>query len=76
MLILGDLNARVRSELIEGIIGKHGVAEKSENGDSLLDLCDERGLVVGNTLFEHKDVIVVSVIFRLCIKYLLVTTAL
>ena len=39
---------------IEGVTEKYGVGDKNENGDMLLDLCAEKRLVVGNTLFEHK----------------------
>ena len=33
MVVLGDLNARVGNELIEGIVGQHGVPGKNESGE-------------------------------------------
>ena len=56
VLLLGDLNAKIGRVRIEGVTGKYGVGDKNENGDMLLDLCAEKGLVIGNTLFEHKDI--------------------
>ena len=31
--MLGDLNARVRNEVIEGIVGQHGVPGRNESGE-------------------------------------------
>ena len=55
VLLLGDLNAKIGRVMIEGVTEKYGVGDKNENGDMLLDLWAEKGLVIGNTLFEHKD---------------------
>ena len=54
--LLGDLNAKIGRVMIEGVTGKYGVGDKNENGDLLLYQCAEKGLVIGNTLFEHKDI--------------------
>ena len=56
VLLLGDLNAKIGRIMIEGVTGKYGVVDKNENGNMLLDLCAEKGLVIGNTLFAHKDI--------------------
>ena len=35
VVVLGDLNARVGDEEIEGVVGKYGVPERNESGESL-----------------------------------------
>ena len=56
VIVLGDLNAKVGKVVVERVTERHGVGERDENGDRLVDLCSENGLVVGNTLFEHRDI--------------------
>ena len=56
VVVLGDLNARVGNEVIEGIFGRHGVPGKNESGERLLEMCAEQELVVGNTWFKKNDV--------------------
>jgi hypothetical protein len=56
VIVLGDMNARVGNEETEGIIGKFGVPGKNENGEKVLNLCMERGMVVMNTWFQKKTV--------------------
>ena len=56
MVVLRDLNARVGNEVIEGIVGGHGVPGRNESGEGLLEMCAEQELVVGNSWFNKKDV--------------------
>ena len=42
MVVLGDLNARVGNEVIEGIVGRHGVPGRNESGVLLLEMCAEQ----------------------------------
>ena len=56
MVVLGDLNARVGNEVIEGIVGRHGVPGRNKSGERLLEMCAEQELVVGNSWFKKKDV--------------------
>ena len=53
--MLGDLNARLGNEVIEGIIGQHGVPGRNESDEQLLEMCAEQELVVGNSLLKKKD---------------------
>ena len=46
VVVLGDFNARVGNEVIEGIVGRHGVAGRNESGERLLGMCAEQELVV------------------------------
>ena len=56
VVVLGDLNARVGNELIEDIVGWHGVSGRNESGERLLEMCTEQELVVGNSWFKKNDV--------------------
>ena len=42
VVVLGDLKARVGNEVIEGIVGRHGVPGRNESGERLLEMCAER----------------------------------
>ena len=52
--MLGDLNARVGNEVIEGIVGRHGVPGRNYSGELLLEMCAEQKLVVGNSWFKKN----------------------
>ena len=54
MVVLGDLNARVRNEVIEGTVRQHGVPGRNESGEQLLKMCAEQELVVGNSWFNER----------------------
>ena len=42
VVVLGDLNARVGNEAIEGIIAQHGVPGRNERGKRSLEMCAEQ----------------------------------
>ena len=55
LFIIGDLNAKVRSQEIPGVTGKFGLGIQTEAGQSyaiLIQLCQENTLVIANTLFQ------------------------
>ena len=55
LFILGDWNAKVRSQEIPGVTGKFGLGEQNEAGKRLTEFCQENALVIANTLFQqHK----------------------
>jgi len=56
VIVLGDLNARVGDEVIDGVVGKFGVPGRNESGECLIDMCLEQEMIVGNTCFKKKNV--------------------
>ena len=55
LFIIGDWNAKVRSQEIPGLTGKFGLAVQNEAGQRLIEFCQENALVIANTLFQqHK----------------------
>ncbi|XP_047002876.1 craniofacial development protein 2-like [Schistocerca americana] len=52
VFIVGDRNAKVGNEAVEGITGKHGLGTTNEAGQRLLEFCQENSLIITNTLFQ------------------------
>ena len=53
--MIGDWNAKVRSQEISGVTGKFGLGVQNEAGQRLIEVCQENTLVIANTLFQqHK----------------------
>ena len=57
LLVLGDFNARVGQDAVtwKGILGRHGVGNRNDNGRLLLEFCTEQQLIINNTIFQQKD---------------------
>ena len=53
LFILGDWNAKVRSQEISEVIGKSGFGVQNEAGQRLREFCQENALVIANILFQH-----------------------
>ena len=55
LFIIGNWNAKVRSQEIPGVTGKFGLGVQNEAGQKLTEFCQENALVRANTLFQqHK----------------------
>ena len=55
LFIIGDWNAKVRSQEIPGVTGKFGLGVQNEAGQRLAEFCQENALVIANTFFQqHK----------------------
>ena len=53
--IIGDWNAKVRSQETPGVTGKFGLGVQNEAGQRLIAFCQGNTLVIANTLFQrHK----------------------
>ena len=55
LFIIGDWNAEVGSQETPGVTGKFGLGIQNEAGQRLIEFCQEKALVIANTLFQqHK----------------------
>ena len=55
LFIIGDWNAKVGSQEIPGVTDKFGLGVQNEAGKMLTEFCQEKSLVIENTLFQqHK----------------------
>ena len=55
LFIIGDWNAKVRSQEKPGVTGKFALGVWNEVGKRLIEFCQENALVIANTLFQqHK----------------------
>jgi hypothetical protein len=57
-IIIGDMNDKVGKEQIYSpVIGKHSLHEMSnDNGMRLINFASSRNMIIGSTMFEHKDI--------------------
>ena len=75
LFIIGDWNAKVGSQETPGITGKFGLGMRNEAGQRLAEFCQEKTLVIANTLFQqqgttlHMDIARWS--YRIQIDYIL-----
>ena len=53
LFIVGDWNAKVRSQEIPGVTGKFGLGVRNEAGQRLIEFCQENALVIAKTLFQQ-----------------------
>ena len=55
LFIIGDWNAKVGSKETPGVTGKFGLGVRNEAGQRLIEYCQEKALIIANTLFQqHK----------------------
>ena len=55
LFIIGDWNAKVRSQETFGVTGRFGLGVQNEAGQRLTEFCQENALIIANTLFQqHK----------------------
>jgi hypothetical protein len=57
-ILMGDLNANIGSDnkVFERVTGKNCIGEINENGELFRTFCAENNIVIGCTLFQHKDI--------------------
>ena len=57
-LLVVDLNATIVKNNIVcvEVMGRHGLGEMNNNGEKLLDICASNKLIVGGSIFPHKNI--------------------
>ena len=57
LLLLGDLTAWVgyNNKNMERVIGRDGEGDLTDNGERVFNLCEENKLIIGGTIFTHKN---------------------
>ena len=53
LFIIGDWNAKVGSQEIQGVTGKFGLGVQNKAGQRLTEFCQENTLVIANTHFHN-----------------------
>ena len=53
LFIIGDWNAKLGSQETPGVTGKFGLGIQNEAGQRLIEFCQEKALVIENTLFQQ-----------------------
>ena len=54
LFMIEDWNAKVGSQETPGITGKLGLGIQNEAGQRLIEFCQEKALVITNTLFQQN----------------------
>ena len=57
-IIMGDMNAKIGHDntAFEEIMGKWGIGDRNENGDLFVNFCAMNDLVIGGSIFPHKQI--------------------
>ena len=57
-ILLGDMNAKIGSDNsgLEQVMGRHGMGAMNDNGRRFTEFCAFNKLIIGGSLFPHKDV--------------------
>ena len=55
LFIIGDWNAKLRSQEIPGVTGKFALGVQNEAGQRLTEFCQENALVIANTLLQQHE---------------------
>ncbi|GFS00345.1 craniofacial development protein 2 [Elysia marginata] len=57
-ILMGDFNAKIGAENkgYEEIIGTHGIDQMNQNGERFADLCALNQMVIGGSIFPHKNI--------------------
>ena len=53
LFIIGDWSTKVGSQEMPGVTGRFGLGVQNEAGQRLTEFCQEKKLVIANTLFQH-----------------------
>ena len=51
--IIGDFNAKIGDERYQTIVGMHGLGQRNERREPLIQFCEENNLIIANTWFQQ-----------------------
>ncbi|XP_055389945.1 uncharacterized protein LOC129618936 [Condylostylus longicornis] len=54
LVIMGDFNARIGDEILNGVKNRFNESVINENGEKLIEFCSQNLLRLNNTFFPHK----------------------
>lgn len=55
IMVMGDLNAKVGRDKISECMGQHGLGERNERGERLIEFSTENNLIIANTFYQHPN---------------------
>ena len=50
---MGDFNAKVGNERVDEVVGDHGLGQRNERGERLIDWTRMHYMIIGNAWFKH-----------------------
>ncbi|GFO01373.1 craniofacial development protein 2-like protein [Plakobranchus ocellatus] len=53
LIIMGDFKAKVGTEKVDDIVGKHRLGIRNERSEKLIEWCQTNNIIVGNTWFQQ-----------------------
>lgn len=56
IILMGDLNARTGREAGNPVVGQYGEDTVNNNGERLIELCQQHQLRIWNGFFQHRDI--------------------
>jgi hypothetical protein len=56
IIILGDMNSRVGKKDQDKIVGRYGEDTINDNGNRLINICNQNNLRIMNWFFQHRDI--------------------
>ncbi|XP_050506239.1 craniofacial development protein 2-like [Diabrotica virgifera virgifera] len=56
LIVMGDLNSRVGRKVDNKVVGPYGEINQNDNGERLIEICENHQLKITNGFFKHRDV--------------------
>jgi hypothetical protein len=54
VIVMGDFNAAVGEQGEDGVAGRHGLGQRNDRGQMLLEFCKQNKLCITNTWYKHN----------------------